>query len=163
MSLTVWGADQLPVCRSCNVLRLWVEKSWAEAGIRSREVAMSDCQHEWDTEPIQPSGDQRVFACLKCGQRVVAGPLTSAMIKPEQRLSNEPVPRESAGIGPENHTSVTWDYESTYYHIYRQTPSLQGVIEPIIIAIPRTVQADADVQGIVDALNRIASRLGTEG
>lgn len=102
---------------------------------------MSDCQHEWDTVPIQPSGDQRVFSCLKCGRGVVAGPLTSALIKAEQQLSNEPVPLESAGIVPENHPSVAWDYESTYYHIYGQTPSLEGVINPIIIEIPRTVQA----------------------
>ena len=124
---------------------------------------MSDCQHEWDTVPIQPSGDQRVFSCLKCGQQLVAGPLTSALIKPEQPLSNEPVPPESAGIGPEHPTSVAWDYQSTYYHIYGQTPSLEGVIHPISIELPRTVQTDADVQGIVDALNRIASRLDPEG
>ena len=124
---------------------------------------MSDCQHEWDTVPIQPSGDQRVFSCLKCGRGLVAGPLTSALIKAEQQLSNEPVPLESAGIGPENETRVAWDYESTYYHIYGQTPSLEGVINPFIIEIPRTVQADADVQSIVDALNRIASRLDPEG
>jgi hypothetical protein len=122
---------------------------------------MSDCQHEWDTVPIQPSGDQRVFTCLKCGRGLIAGPLTPTLIKSElpSRVSNEPVPLEFAGIGPENHPRVAWDYESTYYHIYGQTPSLEGVIKPIIIEIPRTVQADAEVQGIVDALNRIASML----
>lgn len=125
---------------------------------------MSDCQHELAEESVALSGDKSVFLCLHCGKRLEAGPLATATIKAEQQLglSNEPIMPESAGIGHENNRSVAWDYESTYYHIYPQSSLLDGVFDPIIIEIPRTKQDDADVQSIVDALNRMASRRAPE-
>jgi hypothetical protein len=39
---------------------------------------------------------------------------------------------------------------------------LDGVLDPIFLEIPRSAENDADVQGIVDALNRIASRMALE-
>jgi hypothetical protein len=36
-----------------------------------------------------------VFSCLHCGKRLVAGPLTSALIKAEQQLGVESEPRQS--------------------------------------------------------------------
>ena len=118
---------------------------------------MSDCQHEWNDVSIGMSGDQCVFSCLHCGKRLVAGPLTSAVIKADQQFGNE-----TAGIGPENHRSITWYYESTYYSIYAQTPLLDRVIDPITIEIPRSEANDVDVQNIVDALNRMVSRRDPE-
>jgi hypothetical protein len=44
---------------------------------------MSDCQHEW-TDDL--SGDERMFVCLNCGQRLEAGPLTALIIKSEEQL-----------------------------------------------------------------------------
>ena len=69
---------------------------------------MSDCQHEWDTVSNQPSGDQRVFSCLKCGQRLVAGSLTSALIKADpQEPSNEPYLWRPSAWGLPSHLIVT--------------------------------------------------------
>ena len=122
---------------------------------------MSDCQHEWADVSIDLSGDQFVFSCLHCGKRLEAGPLTSAVIKAEQQLGlpEETMPLEHAGVGPENHRSVAWSYESTYYHIYAQTSLLDGVLDPVIIEIPRSERDDVDVQSVVDALNRMVSRM----
>jgi hypothetical protein len=49
-------------------------------------VALSACQHEWADVSIDQSGDENVFSCLKCGQRLVAGDLAAAVIKAEQEL-----------------------------------------------------------------------------
>ena len=92
-------------------------------------------------------------------QALATGPLTSAVINAEQQLglTNEP-----AGIGAENHRSIAWKYESTHYHIYTQTPLLDGVIDPINIEIPRSEHDDVDVQIVADALNRMVSRMDLE-
>ena len=83
---------------------------------------MSDCQHEW--AKISIKGDESVFSCLHCGQRLEPGALSSAVIMAEQHLgqTHEAMPREPVGTGPESHGSIAWKYESTYYHIYGQTP-----------------------------------------
>ena len=54
----------------------------------------------------------------------------------------------------------TWDYETTHYYIYATIDLLDGVLDPIFIDSPRSARNDADVQSIVDALNRIASHRG---
>jgi hypothetical protein len=59
----------------------------------------------------------------------------------------------------ENDRRFAWDYETTYYHIYAATDLLDGVLDPLFIEAPRNAQNDADIQSIVDALNRIASRM----
>ena len=59
----------------------------------------------------------------------------------------------------ENSRRIKWDYETTYYHIYPTTDLLDGVLDPLFIETPQSAQNDVDVQGIVDALNRIASRM----
>ena len=58
----------------------------------------------------------------------------------------------------ENSRRIKWDYEATYYHIYPTTDLLDRVLDPLIIETPQSAQNDVDLQGIVDALNRIASR-----
>lgn len=119
---------------------------------------MSDCQHEWAKISIE--GDESVFSCLHCGQRLEPGALSSAVIVAEQQLGQtyEVIPLEPVGRGPESHESIAWKYESTYYHIYGQTPLVDGIFDPIFIGIPRSEPADNDVQNIVDALNRMVSR-----
>jgi hypothetical protein len=119
---------------------------------------MSDCQHEW--AKISIDGDESVFSCLHCGQRIEPGALPSAVIVAEQQLGQayEGVPIEPVGTRPESHGSIAWKYESTYYHIYGQIPSVDDMFDPIFIGIPRSEAADSDVQGIVDALNRMVSR-----
>jgi hypothetical protein len=59
----------------------------------------------------------------------------------------------------ENKKCFTWNYETTYYHIYAPSDLLDGGLDPIFIESPRSAQNDVDVQDIVDALNRIASRM----
>ena len=59
----------------------------------------------------------------------------------------------------ENKRHIIRDYETTYYHIYSKTDLLDGVLDPLFIETPQNAQNDADVQGIADALNRIASRM----
>jgi hypothetical protein len=49
------------------------------------------------------------------------------------------------------------------YHIYPKIDRLDGVLDPFFIETPQSAQNDADVQSIVDALNRIASRMDLEG
>ena len=63
----------------------------------------------------------------------------------------------------ESNGSIAWNYETTYHHIYPKIDLLDGVLDPIFIEIPRSAQNDADVQSIVDALNRMASRMDPEG
>ncbi|OAI46185.1 hypothetical protein AYO43_01275 [Nitrospira sp. SCGC AG-212-E16] len=63
----------------------------------------------------------------------------------------------------ENSRLIRWAYEATYYHIFATIDLLNGVLDPIFIESPQSAQNDADVQGIVDALNRIASRMDLEG
>jgi hypothetical protein len=63
----------------------------------------------------------------------------------------------------ENDRRFAWDFETTYYHIYAMTDLLDGALDPLFIEAPRCAQNDADVQSIVDALNRIVSRLDLEG
>ena len=46
-------------------------------------MSMSDCQHEWADDQ---SGDERMFVCLNCGQRLEAGPLTALILKSEEQL-----------------------------------------------------------------------------
>ena len=124
---------------------------------------MSDCQHEWDK--ISIDGDESVFSCLHCGQRLEPGALSSAVIMAEQQLgqTHEATPLEPVGSGPERQGNITWKYESTYYHIYGQTPLVDDLFDPIFIGIPQSEPADRDVQSIVDALNRMVSRRGREG
>ena len=62
----------------------------------------------------------------------------------------------------ENSSRFIWDYEATYYHVYPTTDLLDGVLDPLSIETPQSAQNDADVQGIVNALNRIASRMALE-
>lgn len=125
---------------------------------------MSDCQHEWVDVTTHQSGDERVFECLRCNTRRVASEYSASVIGAEQQLglTNEPIPLEPVGTGHDNLRIVAWDYETTYYHIYATTPILDGVFDPIIIEIPRTAHADADVQAIADPPNRIASRMDPE-
>ena len=54
---------------------------------------------------------------------------------------------------------IEWKYETTHYHLYPKTDLLDGVLDPLFIEAPQNAQNDADVQGIVDALNRIVSRM----
>ena len=119
---------------------------------------MSDCHHEW--AKISIDGDESVFSCLHCGQQVEPGALSSAVIVAEQQLGQtyEAIPPEPVGSGPESHGSIAWKYESTYYHIYGQTPLVDDLLDPIFIGIPRSEPADREVQSIVDALNRMVSR-----
>ncbi len=119
---------------------------------------MSDCPHEWAKISIE--GDESVFSCLHCGQRIEPGALSSAVIVAEQQLGQtyEAIPLDSGGSGPETHGTIAWKYESTYYHIYGQTPLVDDIFDPIFIGIPRSDPADSDVQSIVDALNRMVSR-----
>lgn len=59
---------------------------------------------------------------------------------------------------------ISWDYEETthpHYHIFAVNGPLDGAMEAWGIYIPDTPENDADVQCIVDALERIASRLQT--
>lgn len=125
---------------------------------------MTDCQHEWVDVSLEQSDEQNLFSCLKCGHRLVAGPLTLAVIKAEQLvgLTNETLPLETADIGSEDYRSFAWNYERTYYHISPTIDLLDGVLDPIFIESPRSAQNDADVQSIVDALNGIASRMDLE-
>ena len=60
----------------------------------------------------------------------------------------------------ENKKCFTWNYETTYYHIYAPSNLLDGGLDPIFIESPRSAQNDVDVQSIVDALNRIESPRG---
>jgi len=55
-------------------------------------MATSDCQHEWVDDE---SGDERMFVCLACGQRLEAGPLTALILKAEQTLGvpTDPTPQ----------------------------------------------------------------------
>jgi hypothetical protein len=46
-------------------------------------MGMNECRHEWADDQ---SSDERMFVCLKCGQRLEAGPLTALIIKSEQQL-----------------------------------------------------------------------------
>ena len=57
----------------------------------------------------------------------------------------------------ENDRRIAWEYEKTYYQIYATTDLLDGALDPLFIEAHRSAQNDADVQSIVDALNRIAS------
>lgn len=56
---------------------------------------------------------------------------------------------------------VAWDYEEgpNYYHVFAVNGMLDGCMESWAIEIPRSPEHDADVQSIVEALNRIARRL----
>jgi hypothetical protein len=65
-------------------------------------------------------------------------------------------------MSQERNGSFAWNYETTYYHIHPKIDLLDGVLDPIFLEIPRSAENDADVQGIVDALNRIASRMALE-
>ena len=53
---------------------------------------MSDCQHEWGDDQ---SGEERMFVCLACGQRLEAGPLMALVLKAEQTLGvpTDPTPQ----------------------------------------------------------------------
>jgi len=44
---------------------------------------MSECQHEWADDE---SDDERMLMCLKCGQRLEAGPLVELVLKAEEQL-----------------------------------------------------------------------------
>ncbi|MEO7863168.1 MAG: hypothetical protein ABIU05_22570 [Nitrospirales bacterium] len=123
---------------------------------------MSDCEHEW--AKISIDGDESVFSCLHCGQRLEPGALSSAVIVAEQKLgqTHEAIPLEPVSSGPESHGSIAWKYESTYYHIYGQTSLVDDIFDPIFIGIPQSEPADSDVQSIVDALNRMVSRRNRE-
>ena len=127
-------------------------------GGTNRAIAMSDCQHEW--AKISVHGDESVFSCLHCGQRLEPGALSSAVIMAEQHLgqTHETTSQEPLGTGPESHGSIAWKYESTYYHVYGQTPLVDDLFDPIFIGIPQSESADRDMQSIVDALNRMVSR-----
>jgi hypothetical protein len=59
----------------------------------------------------------------------------------------------------ESKRHTIWKYETTHYHIYPTTELLDGVLDALFIQTPQSAQNDADVQGIVDALNRIVSRM----
>ena len=50
---------------------------------------MSDCPHEW--AKISIAGDESVFSCLHCGQRLEPGALSSAVIMAEQQLGQTPL------------------------------------------------------------------------
>jgi len=86
---------------------------------------MSDCQHEWADVSIDQSGDENVFSCLKCGQRLVAGGLAATVIKAEQQLgvTNKLLPLgiiEVVGI------PNTWTIEKptqTGWYWYRKDPA----------------------------------------
>jgi hypothetical protein len=123
---------------------------------------MSDCQHEWAKISIE--GVESVFSCLHCGQQIEPGALSSAVIVVEQQLgqTHETIPLEPVGSGPESLGSIAWKYESTYYHIYGQTPLVDDIFDPIFIGIPQSEPADSDVQSIVNALNRLVSRRNRE-
>ena len=61
--------------------------------------------------------------------------------------------------------AVTWDYEEPseegYYHVW----GLPGPFEDealFTLTAPQTPENDADVQAIVDAIDRIAARLKQE-
>ena len=57
---------------------------------------------------------------------------------------------------------IAWDYEETanpYYHIFVNGGSLDGEMDAIRIAIPRTRENDNDIQIIVQALQRIELRV----
>jgi hypothetical protein len=119
---------------------------------------MTDCQHEWTK--ISIDGDESVFSCLHCGQRLEPGALSSAVIVAEQQLGQayETLPLEPVSSGLESQGSIAWKYESTYYHIYGQTPLVDDIFDPIFIGIPRSEPADSDIQSIVDALKRMVLR-----
>jgi hypothetical protein len=127
-------------------------------------MSTNDCQHEWADISIDQSGKDNVFTCLKCGQRLEADPRTAAVIQAEELVVPiESIPPELVGTDPASPGSIAWKYESTYYHIYGRTPSVDDIFDPIFIGIPRSESADIDVQNIVDALNRIVSRKDLEG
>ena len=126
-------------------------------------MSTSDCQHEWADISIDQSGNENVFTCLKCGQRLEADPPTAAVIQAEELMVPiESIPPEFVCSGPVGHRSIAWKDESTYYHIYGPPP-LDDFIDPIFIGIPRSELADIEVQNIVDALNGVVSRKNLDG
>ena len=56
---------------------------------------------------------------------------------------------------------IGYDYEestTSYYHIYAVDGPLDGCFDAIGIEVPKTPENDADIQLIVEALERIAAR-----
>ena len=104
---------------------------------------MSDCQHEWVDDQ---SGEDRMFVCLACGQRLEAGPLMALVRKSEQPpgVTIDPTP-QSVVEGVD--MPLSWTTEKPAVSGWFWFEDLTLKIGPVIVMWSGSTYSVAGIEG----------------
>ena len=106
-------------------------------------MATSDCQHEWVDDQ---SGDERLFVCLACGQRLEAGPLMELVRKSEQALGVPTDPTPQAVIEGID-MPLSWTTEKPAVSGWFWFEDLTLKIGPVIVMWSGSTYSVAGIEG----------------
>ena len=106
-------------------------------------MATSDCQHEWVDDQ---SGEERLFVCLACGQRLEAGPLAALILKAEQALGVPTDPTPQAVIEGID-MPLSWTTEKPAVSGWFWFEDLTLKIGPVIVMWSGSTYSVAGIEG----------------